>query len=112
MMLDRVTIQDCIDMADMKNMSVVLSDGKVVGFEHEESPRATDQSVPRTSCNNNIRYAIYAMVAHGRRIVKESETNEAFDMAFRRVLDLLPKKPSADSRGLRYIPVGRSTGNH
>lgn len=111
MNLDRVTVQDCLDMANMKNMYVVLNDGQAIGFEHEESPRDTDQSNPRTSHNNNIRYAIYAMVAQGKRIVKESGKSETY-IDFIRRNGIVPKQElSANGRGLRYILVGRDTGN-
>ena len=106
-----VTIQDCLDMASLKDMRVVLNDGRVVGFRKEESPRDTDQSNPRTSSNNNIRYAIYCMVAQGKRIVKESRKSETFIDFIRRDGIVHQQEPSADSRGLRYIPVGRDTGN-
>lgn len=106
-----VTIQDCLDMASMKNMRVVLNDGRVVGFRKEENPRDTDQSNPRASSNNNIRYAIYCMVSHGKRIVKESGKSETF-IDFIRSNGIVPQQePSADGRGLRYILVGRDTRN-
>lgn len=106
-----VTIQDCLDMASMKDMRVVLNDGKVIGFRKERSSRNTDQSTPRANEQNNIRYAIYCMVTHGKRIVKESGKSETF-IDFIRRNGIVPKQePSADSRGLRYIPVGRDTGN-
>lgn len=31
-----VTIQDCIDMQWYKNKSVIINDGKAVGFVHED----------------------------------------------------------------------------
>ena len=34
--LDNITIQDCIDMYNMKNMIAIINDGKVVAFEKEE----------------------------------------------------------------------------
>lgn len=34
--LDNVTIQDCMDMYNMKNMYVVIDNGKVVNFEKEQ----------------------------------------------------------------------------
>lgn len=33
---DRITIQDCIDMYNMKDKAVVLNDGRVVGFKKEK----------------------------------------------------------------------------
>ena len=34
--LDNITIQDCIDMYNMKDMIAIINDGKVVAFEKEE----------------------------------------------------------------------------
>ena len=34
--LDNITIQDCIDMYNMKDMTAIINDGKVVGFKKEE----------------------------------------------------------------------------
>ena len=34
--LDNITIQECIDMYNMKNMIAIINDGKVVGFKKEE----------------------------------------------------------------------------
>ena len=34
--LDNVTLQDCIDMYNMKDMIAIINDGKVVAFEKEE----------------------------------------------------------------------------
>lgn len=31
----RVTLQDCIEMYIMKNESVILNDGQVIGFEED-----------------------------------------------------------------------------
>lgn len=31
--MDVVTVQDCIDMWRMKDYSVILNDGRVIGFE-------------------------------------------------------------------------------
>lgn len=106
-----VTIQDCLDMASMKDMCVVLNDGKVVGFRKERSSRNTDQSTPRANEQNNIRYPICVIVAQGKRIVKESGKSETFIDYLRRSNGVPAKKPSANSRGLRYILVGRDTGN-
>ena len=39
MELDNITIQDCIDMYNMKNMIAIINDGKVVGFKKEEFNR-------------------------------------------------------------------------
>ena len=36
MELDNITIQDCIDMYNMKSLIAIINDGKVVGFEKEE----------------------------------------------------------------------------
>ena len=35
MELDNITIQDCIDMYNMKNMIAIINDGKVIGFGKE-----------------------------------------------------------------------------
>lgn len=35
MNLEEVTIQDCLDMYNMKNNITIINDGKVVGFESE-----------------------------------------------------------------------------
>lgn len=35
MELDNVTIQDCLDMYNMKGMITIINDGKVLGFEKE-----------------------------------------------------------------------------
>ena len=40
MNLDVVTIQDCIDMYDLKEYSTTLNDGKVIGFKAEKIPTA------------------------------------------------------------------------
>ena len=40
MNLDVVTIQDCIDMYDLKEYSTPLNDGKVIGFKAEKIPTA------------------------------------------------------------------------
>lgn len=34
--LNRVTIQDCIDMFEKKNKYAVLSDGQIIGFEEDD----------------------------------------------------------------------------
>lgn len=34
--LKRITIEDCIDMKEKKNYSVVIDAGVVIGFEREE----------------------------------------------------------------------------
>lgn len=34
---EKITIQDCIEMQEMKNQSVILNDGKVMGFEDDEN---------------------------------------------------------------------------
>lgn len=41
MNLEKVTVQDCIDMCDMKNQAVVLNDRKVIGFTEKEIPTQT-----------------------------------------------------------------------
>jgi len=33
MTVESITIEDCIEMAEMKDFYVVLNDGRVVGFE-------------------------------------------------------------------------------
>lgn len=38
MNLEKVTIQDCIDMYDLKNQAVILNDGKAIGFTEKENP--------------------------------------------------------------------------
>ena len=35
MELDNITIQDCIDMYNMKDMITICNDGKVIGFGKE-----------------------------------------------------------------------------
>lgn len=35
---DAVTAQDCVEMDEMKGASVVLNDGKVVGFIYDHAP--------------------------------------------------------------------------
>lgn len=41
MNLEAITIQDCIDMYDLKNQAVILNDGKVIGFTEKEIPTQT-----------------------------------------------------------------------
>ena len=36
MELNNVTVQDCIDMYNMKGMVTICNDGRVIGFEKEE----------------------------------------------------------------------------
>ena len=36
MELDNVTIQDCLDMYNIKGMITIINDGKVLGFKKEE----------------------------------------------------------------------------
>ena len=36
---EKVTVQDCVEMQEMKNQSVILNDGKVVGFEENPKPK-------------------------------------------------------------------------
>lgn len=38
MNLEKVTVQNCIDMYDLKNQTVILNDGKVIGFTEKENP--------------------------------------------------------------------------
>lgn len=33
--MTEVTVQDLVDMKEMKNKAVVINDGKIVGFEEE-----------------------------------------------------------------------------
>lgn len=89
-----VTIQDCLDMESMKDMRVVLNDGKVIGFKKERSSRNTDQSTPRANTQNNIRYAIYSMVAHGKQSVKEGKRDESLIEHFRSILGTHQPKPN------------------
>ena len=35
--LKHITIQDCIDMKEKKNYSVVVADGEVLGFESDKA---------------------------------------------------------------------------
>ena len=44
MNLDVVTIQDCIDMYDLKEYSTTINDGKVIGFKAEKIPTADRES--------------------------------------------------------------------
>lgn len=41
MRLETVSIQDCIDIHDMKGQATVINDGKVMGFEKENIPTQT-----------------------------------------------------------------------
>ena len=34
--LDNITLQDCFDMYNMKNMYTIIKDGKVINFKKEE----------------------------------------------------------------------------
>lgn len=36
---EKVTVQDCVEMQEMKNQSVILNDGKVVRFEENPKPK-------------------------------------------------------------------------
>lgn len=36
--LMRMTVQDCIELYEMKNVTIKINDGEVVGFEHENIP--------------------------------------------------------------------------
>lgn len=36
---EKVTVQDCVEMQEMKNQSVILNDGKVVRFEENQKPK-------------------------------------------------------------------------
>lgn len=40
MNLEKVTIQDCIDMYDLKNQETIINDGKIIGFT-EKIPTQT-----------------------------------------------------------------------
>lgn len=31
--LDNVTIEDCVDLFDKKNMTTIINDGRILGFE-------------------------------------------------------------------------------
>lgn len=33
--MTEVTVQDLVDMKEMKNKAVIINDGKIVGFEEE-----------------------------------------------------------------------------
>ena len=35
---ETITVQDCIEMLEMKNETTVINDGVVLGFEKEEPP--------------------------------------------------------------------------
>lgn len=37
MNLEKVTIQDCIDMYEMKGQTTVINDGKVINFVEKEN---------------------------------------------------------------------------
>lgn len=39
-----VTIQDCLEMMNLKSMRTVINDGKVVDFIHEKSTEPDNQS--------------------------------------------------------------------
>lgn len=36
---EKVTAQDCIDLFEKKNKTVVLNDGKLIGFQTEDQDR-------------------------------------------------------------------------
>lgn len=38
MNLEVITVQDCIDMFDLKDQSTIINDGKVIGFKGKENP--------------------------------------------------------------------------
>lgn len=38
MNLEVITIQDCIDMFELKDQSTIINDGKVIGFKGKENP--------------------------------------------------------------------------
>lgn len=44
MNLEVVTIQDCIDMCDLKGYVTLINDGKVYGFKAEKVPTADRES--------------------------------------------------------------------
>lgn len=41
MNLEKVTVQDCIDMCDLKNQEAIINDGKVIRFTEKEIPTQT-----------------------------------------------------------------------
>lgn len=41
MNLEKVTVQDCIDMYDLKNQETIINDGKVIGFTERKIPTQT-----------------------------------------------------------------------
>lgn len=46
---EKVTVQDCVEMQEMKNQSVILNDGKVVRFEKNPISTQNDRAaVSRT----------------------------------------------------------------
>lgn len=38
MNVEKITVQDCIDMFNMKNEAVIINDGKITGFQKENIP--------------------------------------------------------------------------
>ena len=44
MNLEVVTIQDCIDMCDLKGYATIINDGKVSGFKPEKVPTTDRES--------------------------------------------------------------------
>lgn len=46
MNLDVVTVQDCIDMYNLKDHSTIINDGKVVGFKGKEKKIPTQTANP------------------------------------------------------------------
>lgn len=38
MNLEKITVQDCIDMCDLKNQETIINDGKIIGFTEKENP--------------------------------------------------------------------------
>ena len=41
---ETITLQDCIENYEYKDTSVIINDGKIVGFSKENRTQATDQS--------------------------------------------------------------------
>lgn len=37
MNIDKITVQDCIDMMQFKGRRSIINDGEVIGFEYEKS---------------------------------------------------------------------------
>lgn len=41
MNLEVITVQDCVDMYDLKDQSTIINDGKIIGFKEKEIPTQT-----------------------------------------------------------------------